>query len=270
MADDIQPYQIAVPDAQLADLRERLARTRLPDELEGADWDLGAPLGDVRRLARVWGEAFDWRRAEAALNRLPQFTTDIAVDGFGPVRVHFVHQKSAAAAAVPLLFVHGWPGSFHEAAKLLGPLTAPPDAGAAAGPPAFDVVVPSLPNFGFSAGVRRRGFSVDQHAACLHALMARLGYAEYATQGGDWGYFITRALSRRYPAHVKATHLNLTITSPPAWARHPRLALGHALTPYSERERAGLARTQCKSASGGPLGGPLPVLHTPVHALGDA
>jgi hypothetical protein len=153
---DIKPFRIAVLDSQVADLKDRLSLARFPDELDAAAWDLGAPLRDVKRLAKYWGESFDWRSAEAQLNdAFPQFTTALAADGFDPVDVHFIHQKSDVPGAIPLLFVHGWPGSFLEATKIIKPLTQGPD-----GAPAFHVVVPSLPNYGFSGSTKKRGFSV--------------------------------------------------------------------------------------------------------------
>ncbi|KAI1503161.1 microsomal epoxide hydrolase [Biscogniauxia marginata] len=226
----IRPFQISIPDEQLDDLRDRLSRTRLPDELEGSGRDLGAPLADVQRLTQHWANGFDWRRAEASLNELPHFVTDLAADGFESLAVHFVHARSSVPGAIPLLFVHGWPGSFYEGIKLIEPLTNPSrgegeddDKGDV---PAFHVVIPSLPNFGFSEGTKKRGFSVDQHAEILHQLMLRLGYDEYVTQGGDWGWFITRAMGVRYaPRHLKAQHLNLDLHEIPSFFKNPLLAL---------------------------------------------
>ncbi|KAK7999028.1 alpha/beta-hydrolase [Apiospora marii] len=243
MGDEIKPYEIAVPEADLADLKVRLARSRFPDELEAAEWDLGAPLADIRRLAKHWQTTFDWRAAEARLNRFPQFTTDVAAEGFEPVNLHFIHRRSEDPDAVPLLFIHGWPGSVYEGSKLIDALTQAQDQGGADDGPKFHVVAPSLPNYGFSSGVGRQGFSIDQYAEVLNKLMLRLGYDRYATQGGDWGWFISRALSHHYPQHVKATHLNLDVARPPGWLRHPVLALEHGVKPYSKHERDGFARS---------------------------
>ncbi|KAK8063037.1 alpha/beta-hydrolase [Apiospora hydei] len=238
--EDIQPYEITIPEPDLADLKVRLSRARLPDELEAAEWDLGAPLEDVRRLAKHWAAGFDWRKAEAELNRFQQFTTDVAADGFDPVKLHFIHQRSDDPDAIPLLFVHGWPGSIYEGTKLVDPLA----KGGAGNHPSFHVVVPSLPNYGFSGGVSKRGFSIDQYAEVLNKLMLKLGYDQYVTQGGDWGWFISRALSRHYPQHVKATHLNLDVARQPGWLKHPLLALEHGVKPYSRAEREGFARSE--------------------------
>ncbi|KAI1116807.1 microsomal epoxide hydrolase [Nemania sp. NC0429] len=254
MADEneIRPFTIAVPDAALEDLRERIRRTRWPGEIEGAGNDMGAPLGDVRRLATHWAETYDWRAAEAALNAtLPQFTTTLQATGFEPLAVHFVHARSSRADAVPLLFAHGWPGSFLEATKLLAPLTEPENPE----DPAFHVVVPSLPGYGFSEASTRRGFGADQHAEVLHKLMLRLGYDEYATQGGDWGFLITRAMGRHYaPAHVKAQHLNLDrYPQPTLWSAPVaflRTTLSALVTGFSEREKKGFERSKWFAENG--------------------
>ncbi|KAI0393174.1 alpha/beta-hydrolase [Xylariaceae sp. FL0594] len=242
---EVRPFTITVSDAELEDLRSRLRNTRYPTELEDAGNDHGAPLEAVRRIATHWGTAYDWRKAESSLNELPHFTTTLQADGFEPLQVHFVHKRSSRPDAVPLIFVHGWPGSFLEVTKLLGPLTEPEDASAQA----FHVVAPSLLGYGFSEGSRKRGFGADQHAETFHKLMLRLGYDEYATQGGDWGFFITRAMARRYaPAHVKAQHLNLDWFPRPSIGRNPltllKTAFAHATGTWSERDKKGLERSK--------------------------
>lgn len=236
---DIKPYRIAIPDADLSDLKSRLSRARFPDELESAGWDLGAPLADIKRLTQYWAVNFDWRRAEAHLNEFPQFTTQISVDGFETFNVHFVHQRSSRPDAIPLIFVHGWPGSFYEGTKIIKPLVG---GDGDDGNPAFHVVIPSLPNFGFSGGTKKRGFSIAQHAELMNKLMLRLGYDQYVTQGGDWGWAITRAMSFLYPAHARAQHLNLGMGKPPALLKHPLLAIESTLKPWTRREKEGLAR----------------------------
>lgn len=235
---DITPYQISVPDSAIEDLKARLALAKFPDELDQAGWDLGSPLGDVKRLAAYWKHQYDWRRAEAEMNQYPQYTTSIAVEGFAPLKIHFLYKKSTVENAIPLLFVHGWPGSFHEGLKIFDKLT----QGDGTKEPAFDVVIISLPNYGFSEGPSARGFAIEQYAECCNKLMLKLGYGEYVTQGGDWGFYITRAMSLLYPQHVKATHLNFDYGTAPDWSSHPLLSLKHALTPYTTREKAGLER----------------------------
>lgn len=151
---DIKEFRIDVPQHKLDLLRQKLELTTFPDELDEAGWDYGAPLADVKRLVARWLDGFDWRAAERGLNAFSQYTTVIDVDGFGPLDIHFVHQKSAVSNAIPLLFCHGWPGSFVEVTKMLPELAAGQGDG-----PAFDVVAPSLPNFGWSEGVQKVGLT---------------------------------------------------------------------------------------------------------------
>ena len=235
---DITPFQVNVPESQLEDLKARLALAKFPDELESAGWDLGPPLGDMKRLVAHWKDKYDWRKAEAEINKFPQYTTFIQAEGFEPLKIHFVWRKSKFENAIPLLFVHGWPGSFHEGIKIVDGLV----DGDGTKEPAFDVVLISLPNYGFSEGSKKRGFAIEQYAETCNKLMLKLGYGEYVTQGGDWGFFITRAMSSMYPQHIKATHLNYDFGEAPTWSEHPLLSLQHALAPYSTREKKGLAR----------------------------
>ncbi|KAH9898954.1 alpha/beta-hydrolase [Xylariomycetidae sp. FL2044] len=237
---DIKPYTIKVDDARLEDLKLRLSLAKFPDELDEAGWDMGAPLADVKRLTRYWKDTYDWRKAERELNQMPHFVTDVQCEGFEPLAIHFVHVRSGVEGAVPLLFIHGWPGHFDEVRKILGPLT----QGDGVTAPAFDVVAPSLPNFGFSEGPRKRGFALEQYAETMNKLMLKLGYDEYVTQGGDWGCHISRTLNHMYPQHCRATHLNFDASNPPEYLRNPLLALQHLLTPYSARERRGVSRTR--------------------------
>ncbi|KAI0592902.1 microsomal epoxide hydrolase [Biscogniauxia sp. FL1348] len=250
----IRPFRIAIPDEQLDDLRDRLARSRLPNELDNSKWELGTPLTDVQRLTKYWATDFDWRRAEASLNEFPQFETDIAAEGFESLKIHFIHKRSSVPGAIPLIFVHGWPGCFYEGTKIIEPLTNPPrDKDGKGDLPAFHVVVPSLPNFGFSEGTSKRGFSVDQHAEILNQLMLRLGYDEYVAQGGDWGFFVIRAMGRRYsPRHLKAQHLNLDGYAMPSLLKNPFLALRSyaKLLWLSPREREGIRNTKVFQATG--------------------
>ncbi|KAJ5103865.1 hypothetical protein N7532_004394 [Penicillium argentinense] len=240
-----KPFTISVLDEGLQELRQRLSWAKFPSQLESPDqdaWDFGVPSRDVQRLTNYWKDGFDWRKAEASLNELPQYETKIDIDGpeFGGATYvsSVVHQISPTKNAIPLLFSHGWPGSFIEVIKLL-PLLKGGD-----GHPAFHVVAPSLPNFGFSSGVTRRGFGLAQYAEVLHKLMIKLGYDDYVTQGGDWGYWITRSVGFLYPGSCKASHVNMIEAKPPKWSTSPFLALQHALQPYSAAEKAGRRRAE--------------------------
>lgn len=201
-ASEIRPFRIAVPQAQLDDLRDRLARVRWPDELTGVGWSRGVPAGYLRELAGYWRDGFDWRAQEAELNAFPQFTT--AIDG---QNVHFIHVRSPQRHALPLILTHGWPGSIVEFLDVIGPLT---DPAAHGGDPtdAFDVVVPSLPGFGFSGPTTETGWTEERVAAAWKELMARLGYERYGAQGGDVGAGVSPALGRIAPERVVGVHVN--------------------------------------------------------------
>ncbi|PBK97920.1 alpha/beta-hydrolase [Armillaria gallica] len=234
------PFSISVPDEKLELLRKKLELVTLPDELEDSGWKYGVPLGDIKRLVARWKDGFDWRVQEAILNEeLPQFTRDIQVQGHGVLNIHYVHQKSPIADAIPLLFMHGWPGSFIEVRKILPLLTASsPDY------PSFHVVALSLPGYGFSQATKKQGFKTGQHAEVGNKLMVSLGYDKYVTQGGDWGAIITRKLSSVYDgAHSQAWHVNMPRVRPPT-IYQPLLYLRHMLTPYTETEKLGLQRTK--------------------------
>ncbi|KAK3319969.1 Alpha/Beta hydrolase protein [Cercophora scortea] len=236
----VTPFNIDIPEARLDALKKKLASAEIPDENPLLNsWDSGTPVSDIKRLVTYWKDGFDWRAAENELNALPQFTTKVHVnDDFGELDIHFVHKKSGRPGSIPLLFCHGWPGSFIEVKKIL-PLLTDPETG-----PAFDVVAPSLPNFGFSQGVTKPGFAVAQYATTFHNLMLKLGYEKYVTQGGDWGFFITRLMGIQYPAHCLASHMNLVSAEPPTFLKHPLLYLQSLLLPRNAQEKQGLARTQ--------------------------
>ncbi|KAI1653180.1 alpha/beta-hydrolase [Daldinia decipiens] len=238
---DIKPYTIAIDEERLNDLKTRLSLAKFPDELDEAGWDMGSPLADVKRFVKYWQESYDWRKAEAELNSVPHFVTDIQCDGFEPLAIHFIHVRSKVKGAIPLLFMHGWPGHFQEVLKVLKPLT---EDGDGINHPAFDIVAPSLPNFGFSEGPKKRGFASEQYAETMNKLMLKLGYKEYVTQGGDWGCHISRALAHLYPQYCKATHLNFNSANPPSYFMNPILALQHAILPYSSREQRGVGRSK--------------------------
>lgn len=199
----VRPFRIAVPESELADLRDRLDRTRWPDELPGAGWDRGVPRDYLRELAHYWRHEYDWRAAEARLNEWPQFMTTI--DG---ANVHFAHIRSPEPDATPLIITHGWPGSFAEFDRIAGPLTDPRAHG---GDPAdaFHLVLPSIPGFGFSGPTRESGWEYQRVAAAFAELMDRLGYERYGAQGGDWGAAISRELGRIHPERVIGVHLNM-------------------------------------------------------------
>jgi len=198
----IHPFRVEIPEADLDDLHDRLARTRWPDELVGVGWSRGVPLGYLQDLAGYWRDGYDWRGQEARLNQLPQFTTEI--DG---QRIHFLHVRSPEPDALPLIVTHGYPGAVVEFLDLVGPLTAPRAHG---GDPAdaFHLVAPSLPGYGFSTPVREPGWAMGRTSRAWVELMARLGYDRYGGQGGDIGAGVTGMLANLDPGHVVGVHLN--------------------------------------------------------------
>ncbi|KAF8880427.1 Alpha/Beta hydrolase protein [Infundibulicybe gibba] len=234
------PFTISVSDEKLQLLRKKLELATLPDELEDSGTEYGAPLGDIRRMVARWRDGYDWRKHEAQLNaELPQFTRDIEVDGHGALNIHYVHQRGDAVDAIPLLFVHGWPGSFLEVRKLLPLLRqSSPEH------PSFHIVAPSLPGYGFSAAPKKKGFGLSQYAEVSHKLMLALGYNEYVTQGGDWGYAITRRIAEVYGGkHSKAWHNNMPLAPGPHPIYRPLLLLYHLLGWYTPAEKAGFKRS---------------------------
>ncbi|KAF7303963.1 EHN domain-containing protein [Mycena indigotica] len=244
-----QPFQINVSDEHLTLLKAKLDLSAFPDELDEAGWAYGAPLTDLKRLVKRWKDGYDWRKHEKALNdELPQFTRDIEVDGFGSLNIHYVHIRSGLEDAIPLLFVHGWPGSFFEIRKM-GPLLAQvhPDH------PSFHVVAISLPGYGFSEAPKKKGFNSKQYAEVCHKLMLALGYNEYVTQGGDWGgiiLWITRKLAVEYGGeHAKAWHTNFPVVGPPRFSWNPfqvftSASMLFALLWMTPEEKAGLQQAQ--------------------------
>ncbi|KAK1961556.1 epoxide hydrolase [Colletotrichum sublineola] len=238
MAFPIKPYKIEVPDSQIEELHSKLDLAKFPPAFALTEsWDYGTPVSEVKRLVHRWRNGYDWRAAEAKLNELPQFTTTISVDGFGDLEIHFLHQKSKQPGAVPLLFVHGWPGSFLEVLKILPLLTTEKNG------LSFDVVAPSLPNFGFSEGPEKPGFRLPQYPEVMHKVMLKLGYEQYVTQGGDWGFGVTRFMGLQYPDHVLASHINTVAASPPSPFENPWQYLKN-LVPLTDKERKGIERSQ--------------------------
>jgi pimeloyl-ACP methyl ester carboxylesterase len=197
-----RPFRIEVPEADLDDLRQRLARTRWPEQPPGMGWDYGVPLDYLRELAEYWRSGYDWRKHEARLNQFPQFITTI--DG---QEVHLVHVRSAEPGALPLIIVHGWPGSIVEFTKVIGPLADPRSHG---GDPAdaFHVIAPSIPGFGFSGPTSATGWDLDRVTVVFAELMERLGYDRYGAHGGDFGALVSPALGRLHPDRVVGVHVN--------------------------------------------------------------
>jgi pimeloyl-ACP methyl ester carboxylesterase len=235
MSDVVEPFEVRVDDAVLADLRTRLELTRIPDQIEDTGWEYGIPLDYLRDLVEYWRESYDWRKHEAQLNELPNFRT--TVDGQS---IHFVHARSEHPDAYPLLLMHGWPGSVVEFLDVIPRLTAPEAHGGRAAD-AFHVVVPSLPGYGFSEPTRTRGWDVVRIARAFAELMSRLGYGRYGAQGGDWGAQIATRIGASDSEHCAAIHLNMPIAAPP-----------DARVPLTDTEQADLAamRTFQREESG--------------------
>ncbi len=207
----IQPFKIHIPQATLDDLGERLSRTRWPDEVEGAGWDYGTNLDYLKSLVDYWQRGFDWRAQEAKLNQFAQFRADI--DSLG---IHFIHERGKGPSPLPIVLTHGWPDSFYRMHKIIAPLTDPASSG---GDPAdsFDVIVPSIPGFGFSDRPRKPGMTVDRVAELWAGLMRDLlGYRRFAAAGGDWGSAVTRSLALSHPELLVGIHLTDAGFSSPA------------------------------------------------------
>jgi pimeloyl-ACP methyl ester carboxylesterase len=205
-ANEIRPFHVDIPEEDLAELRRRIAAVRWPSRELVADRSQGVQLATVQELARYWASDYDWRKAEAKLNALPQFTTEI--DG---VDIHFLHVRSPHQDALPLIMTHGWPGSVIELLGTVGPLTDPTSHGGAA-TDAFDLVLPSLPGYGFSGEPAEVGWDPGRVARAWAELMARLGYDRYVAQGGDVGASVTDAMGRQAPPGLVGIHLNLLVT----------------------------------------------------------
>src|SRR5262245_28924667 len=227
----IRPFHISVPDEQLADLRRRIAATRWPDQETVSDRSQGVQLAKFQDVVRYWGTDYDWRKAEAKLNALPQFMTEI--DGLD---IHFIHVRSKHPNALPVIITHGWPGSVIEQLKVVGPLTDPTAHGGRV-EDAFDVVIPSMPGYGFSGKPKGTGWNPDRIARAWAELMKRLGYTRYVAQGGDWGSPVSSALARQAPTGLLGIHINLPATLPPEVAA-VLAAGGPAPAGLSEKERA--------------------------------
>jgi pimeloyl-ACP methyl ester carboxylesterase len=231
----VRPFQVDIPEAELAELRRRIEATRWPSKELVGDRSQGVQLATLQALARHWTTDYDWRRVEAKLNALPQFTTDI--DG---VEIHFIHVRSPHEDALPLIMTHGWPGSVIELLDTVGPLTDPTAHG---GSPedAFHLVLPSLPGYGFSAEPTEPGWENGRIALAWAELMSRLGYTRYVAQGGDVGAAVTDAMGRIAPEGLLGIHVNLLALA---------IALKDQLPAESEQERAALEKLNTFTTDG--------------------
>jgi pimeloyl-ACP methyl ester carboxylesterase len=238
--DSIRPFRVHIPEKAIADLKRRIRETRWPDKETVADRSQGVQLATMRELVRYWQTGYDWRKAEAKLNALPQFVTTI--DG---VDIHFIHVRSRHPNALPLIMTHGWPGSIFECLGMIGPLTDPTAYGGRA-EDAFDVVIPSMPGYGFSGAPTTTGWNSDRIARAWDTLMKRLGYTRYVSQGGDWGARVSESLARQAPPGLLGIHMNLLLTVPPEIARLIN-AGDPAPAGLSEKEKAAYEQRRMRS-----------------------
>ena len=227
----IRPFHINIPEQQLVDLRRRVLATRWPERETVTDRSQGVQLAKIQEIVRYWGKDYDWRKVEARLNALPQFMTEI--DGLD---IHFIHVRSKHQGALPLIVTHGWPGSVIEQLGIIDPLTNPTAHGGSASD-AFNVVIPSMPGYGFSGKPTTTGWDPDHIARAWAELMKRLGYTHYVAQGGDWGAPISTAMARQAPAGLLGVHVNLPATIP-AEVGAALAAGGPAPAGLSDKERA--------------------------------
>ena len=205
---DIRPFKVSFPEAELTEMRRRIKATRWPERETVTDSSQGVPLATIQALARYWATDYDWRKVEARLNAFPQFMTNI--DGLD---IHFIHARSKNPNALPLVVTHGWPGSIIEQLKIIEPLTNPTAYGGRA-EDSFDVVIPSMPGYGFSGKPTTTGWGPERMARAWAELMKRLGYKRYVAQGGDWGAFVVDQMGLQSPAGLLAIHTNMPATVP--------------------------------------------------------
>jgi pimeloyl-ACP methyl ester carboxylesterase len=233
-SDAIRPFKIHVTDEAIADLRRRIVATRWPDKETVADDSQGVRLAKIQPLVRYWGTAYDWRKAEARLNALPQFVTNI--DGLD---IQFVHVRSKHANALPLIMTHGWPGSVLELVKVIAPLTDPTAHGGRA-EDAFHLVLPTYPGYGWSGKPTAKGWGPDHVARAWDTLMLRLGYSRYVSQGGDWGAIISEVMAVQAPPGLLGIHINMPGTVPPAIVQQVRTRVPVPAS-FSDVEKAAYA-----------------------------
>ena len=205
----ITPFDIVVSDAAISDLKTRLQNTRLPDQISETTWEYGTDKTYLTELIDYWENEFDWKEQERTLNEFDHFKTEI-----DEIEMHFIHQRSEHPNAIPLMIVHGWPGSISEFSKIIDPLVDPVAYGGSASD-AFHVITPSLPGFGFSSAPTQPGYSPEKIAHILAALMEKIGYQRYAIAGGDWGAIINRYLAFNYPDRLIGLHSNMMLAGPP-------------------------------------------------------
>ena len=225
--DAIRPFKIAISDAVLADLKQRLANTRWPEKETVSDWSQGIPLAYTQEVCDYWLNSYDWRAREALLNKYPQFMTEL-----NGLDIHFIHARSPHPDARPLLMTHGWPGSIVEFQKVIGPLIDPVAYGGDAAD-AFHVVCPSLPGYGFSGKPKASGWNIEKIAETWNQLMLRLDYPQYFAQGGDWGAAVTSAIGMQNLGNCQAIHVNMVIVEPDP-------ATMNDLTPLEQSALAGM------------------------------
>jgi len=251
LSEAIESFRVSVPDADIEDLRQRLSRTRWPDQIPGTGWDYGTNTQYLRELCDYWQHHYDWRATEAVINQWPQFLT--TVDG---QRLHFIHARSAEPNAMPLLLTHGWPGSVLEFMKVIGPLTDPLRHGGSADD-AFHVVCPSLPGYAWSGPTTETGWDIARSARALDTLMTRLGYARYGAQGGDWGSVAAEQLAHQVPEHLIGIHVNLVLARPPAgedpstWTDEERERSGGLGTDSNQRGYVAIQSTRPQTLAHG-------------------
>ena len=230
-ADAIRPFRVNIPETALADLRRRLAQTRLPEKETVADYSQGVPLKTIQQVLRYWQTDYDWRKVEARLNAVPNFITEI--DGLD---IHFIHVRSRHENALPLIVTHGWPGSIIEQLKIIEPLTNPTAHGGSASD-AFHVVIPSMPGYGFSGKPATTGWGPERIARAWTTLMRRLGYKHFVAQGGDWGAVVTDMMGVQAPPELLGIHTNMP-GAIPAEINRPAFAGAPAPAGLSAEERS--------------------------------